>query len=217
METRKLYEFFDELIVGETLNRKVEYVDNFHDGCLKVLTTKAICEGYFDIVVKLTPPYSAVVIDSEHVGLLVPQFCLILRKKQPTRRAEKYKLYSNEMVDKVVIDVPYITTYINSNLFRDSLKGLELSDIKCISKTIIANSDVPNCTEQMKERISWSFEYLSNNIRLTRKLIGYQEEYMDALFDIAIHDDISDDIKDMVIEDEDELMKELEKRRNNNE
>ena len=242
METRKLHEFFDELIVGETLNRKAEYVEEYQDGCLKVLTTKAICEGYiddkeigvyrlledkkpikenkftkeYDVVVKLTPPYSAVVIDLDHTGLLVPQFCLILRKNQPTYKTRNFRSFSDELVDKMVIDIPYITTYINSNLFRDYAGKLELSDIRSISKTIIGNCNVPDCTELMKERISQSFEYLSNSIRLTRKLIGYQEEYMDALFDIAIHDDISDDIKDMVIEEDDEFMNELKNRRKNN-
>ena len=47
----------------------------------KLDPSKLTMEG--DIIVKLSTPYDCCIIDEKNVGLVVPSFCAILRKKKP--------------------------------------------------------------------------------------------------------------------------------------
>jgi len=225
METRKLHEWFDELIVGETLNRKTQSEEEYKEGYIKVLTPKSICEGYIDdksigyysllenkkpikkdkytmlndIVVKLTPPYTAVLIDKDHTDLLVPQFCLILRgiKEIDTKEFaafEKNSKLKNILDIDVTDDLSFITTFLNTRLMKEQLLVLSTSDIKSISKQIIANLDVPVCSISGRRRINTAFNYLSNTLRITRKMLECQNEFIDALLDNVLNDEIGDEL-----------------------
>lgn len=224
METLKLHEWFNELIVGETLNRKAQSEEEYKDGYIKVLSPKALCEGYIDdnsigyyslfenkkpiknnkytmlndVVVKLTPPYTAVLIDEKHCNLLVPQFCLILRGIKPVFSSEysEYKEKSSLFKDYTgdVINLSFITTFLNSKLLKEQLLSLSTSDIKSISKQIVGNLDIPVCSVNNKQRINEAFKYLSNTIRITRKIMSYQNEYLDALLDSTLSDEITDEL-----------------------
>ena len=224
METLKLHEWFNELIVGETLNRKVQSEDEFKEGYIKVLSPKALCEGYIDddsigyysllenkkpikknkftklndVVVKMTPPYTAALIDKNHCDLLVPQFCLILRGIKPIFTTEYSDFKEKSSVFKKHtgedINLSFITTFLNSKLLKEQLESLSSSDIKSISKQIIGNLDIPVCSVTNKQRINEAFKYLSNTIRITRKILNYQNEYMDALLDDTLSDAITDEL-----------------------
>ena len=60
-----------------------------------------------DIIIKLSTPYEACVIDDDNVGLVIPSFCAILRIKKKTKyikRLNCYYIYRlSQTVDKLIL------------------------------------------------------------------------------------------------------------------
>ncbi len=227
MEKRKIKDWFDEIILGETITRKLKKFE-IKDGNkerLKVINPKSIIDGriiddkieYYtyddeawlkssikedkytklnDIVVKLIEPYSAVIIDEAHTGLVVPSFCLILRGcKEEINNNLNFYLMTSESNSK------FIWAYLNSPAFLDEIKKESDSRrrpgrIVTLSKPIICNVEIPIFSRRSRNKLIDAYEKMSKNIVLANELINLQKEYFVTVFDQACNDNLSDAFED---------------------
>ncbi len=230
MKIQKLKDWFEEIYIGETMNRKAVYSEYENEKSFKTLMPKAIYNGYIDdskimlyemkdekkkisdkklthagdIILKLVNPYSAVLIDKDHEGLVVPSFCLILRGCKEDEGKPELGKYQKSFIATKESNLNYMLVFLNSDLFRNQMQeALKIGELTTLSKSMVENVDVPFCSRAGRKKLSEAFEYYSNNIRLTRKLIDLQNEYITALFDDVQKDEISDIYEESFIGDED--------------
>lgn len=121
-----------------------------------------------DIIIKLSTPYEACVIDDDNVGLVIPSFCAILRIK------------------KMEFDLNYLNAYINSSLFEkqviDCVTG---QTIGILSITALKGIDIPHIPLKEQLKVSIEFKKMNKNKELLNKLINLQEEKIETLIKIG--------------------------------
>lgn len=227
MQTRKLKEWFENIILGETIFRKLKRYENKDRGkeIMKVLSPSAIKDGRIlddrlehktydddplvnkpikkdkytqlnDVILKLIEPYSAVLIDEEHVDLVVPSFCLILRGCKG-EIVKQFEVYKNAMSIPSETNVRYIYSYLNSTLFLSAIKKeverrRKPGRIVTLSKPIVSEIDIPLLSRKGRVQVIDSYKKLSKNVELANKLIELQKEYFITVFDQASNDNLSD-------------------------
>lgn len=240
MQTRKLKDWFEEIILGETIFRKLKKYKLKDRGkeIIDVLSPSAINDGRIlddkiehyiyddeplvnkpvkkekytqlnDIVLKLIEPYSAVLIDKEHIDLLVPSFCIILRGCKD-EIVKQFDVYKNVMGIPKETNVRFIYSYLNCPIFISDLRK-EVSGRRkkgrtvTLSKPIISELEIPLLSRKGRIDIIDSYKKLSANVALANKLIELQKEYFVTVFDQACNDTLSNVF-------EEELIKKLEKK-----
>lgn len=240
MQTKKLKEWFNEIILGETIFRKLKdyKLEDRGKEIIKVLSPSAIKDGRIlddrlehktydseplvnkpikkdkytqlnDIVLKLIEPYSAVLIDKEHIDLVVPSFCIILRgcKEEVVKQ---FDIYKNAMNIPAETNVRFIHAYLNCPIFLTELKN-ELDSRRkkgrtvTLSKPIVSELEIPLFSRSGRVKIIESYNKLSANMALVNQLIDLQREYFITVFDQVSKDNLSDTF-------EEEIIKEAEQR-----
>lgn len=178
----------DEIFVvtaGQVMSRITDEVNFIEER--KLLLPKAISNGFVleqelvgnkmkikledskmtmlgDIVIKLSTPYGGCVIDDKNVGLVVPSFCAILRKKN-----DKY-------------NDDYLVAYINSSSFAKQVQKMVTgSVIGILSIGSLKKIDIPCFDFDMQEKIGNEFRKKAKNAELFKKLISLQEEKIESL------------------------------------
>lgn len=117
-----------------------------------------------DIIVKLSTPYGGCLIDGENVGLVVPSFCSILRKK-----SDEY-------------DTKYLIAYINSKPFADQvLNKVTGNSIGILSVGQLKSIDIPKLPIERQVVIGNEFMKMSKNKLLLEKLIELQHEKIETM------------------------------------
>ena len=117
-----------------------------------------------DIIIKVTPPFAAALVDKNHEVLLVSSFCMIL----------------NELPNEILPE--YLVAYLNSEngvaQVTSSMSGSTISTISVASfrKILIP---VPSIGEQ--ESIAKAFKTYLGNIELSKELIELSKEKVEAL------------------------------------
>ncbi len=128
----------------------------------KLDESKMTMEG--DIIVKLSTPYEACVIDSNHVGLVVPSFCAILRLE-------------NNQIDK-----NYAVAYINSKLFVEQVQRMVTGSVTGImSVGQLKSIDIPNKSIDLQKRIGLEYKKMTTNKMLLEKMIKLQNEKIETM------------------------------------
>lgn len=114
-----------------------------------------------DIVIKLSTPYEAVVIDDNHSGLLIPSFCAVFRCK------EKINPY-------------YICALINSSFIKEKIKSkiagtvrpmVRISDLRII--------DIPEVSEEQMNDIGKEYELSLEKRSLLSRMMKIESDIMD--------------------------------------
>lgn len=117
-----------------------------------------------DIVIKITPPFAAALVDNEHVGLLVSSFCMIL----------------NELPEDVLPE--YLTAYLNSEAgVKQVTSSMSGSTISTISVASLKNISLPIPSLEEQKNIGEAFVRYIKNIKLTKKLVSLSREKFEAL------------------------------------
>lgn len=108
-----------------------------------------------DIVLKLSSPYDSVIIQKEDEGLLLPSFLLRI-----------------EITDKN-INPSYLLAYLNSSLFKESLKKSCYGSVTAlVKKSDLDALDIPILSEDKMNEIASRYERM-------RKIKDKLEEYTD--------------------------------------
>lgn len=116
-----------------------------------------------DVVVKMSAPYNAVIIDKDHEGLLVSSFCSIIRN-------------INE------IDKRYLVAFLNSNLAQNQLKESVTGSIMSIlSNGKLYDLEIPVPSKEKQVEIGEYFEKTIKNRIIFQKILALEEKKLDAL------------------------------------
>ena len=116
-----------------------------------------------DIVVKLSAPYNAVIIDKEHEGMLVSSFCSIIR-------------------NVTQIDKKYLVAFLNSTFAQNQLKSSVVGTVMSIlSNGKLYELEIPVPSKEKQESIGLFFEKTVKNRILLQKIIKLEEEKLSAL------------------------------------
>ena len=224
MQTRKLKKWFDKIIVGETLGRKLRPAGVKDKEVIKVLSPSSIKDGiiidskleYYvpdefarikqpirenkftkenDVILKAIEPYSAVLIDKEHVGLAVPSFCIIFRGCNVEDAIPYINNKENYLVYKKIDNEQYIHAFFNSPMFQELVTlSMEKRSVNknTLSKSIVENLDIPVFSREGRIRIINAYTKLSKSMSYVNKLLALQNEYFLTVFEQAKNDNLSD-------------------------
>ena len=137
----------DEFITEETLSGKI-------DG------NRFSSEG--DVVIKLSTPYEAAVIDEAHVGCLVPSFCATVKANKGVSSA-------------------YICALINSSYVREQLKAKIAGTTRAMVKiTDLRSIEVPELSKQQMESLGEEYLLSGKKRLILKQLADAEKEIMDA-------------------------------------
>lgn len=116
-----------------------------------------------DIVVKLSAPYNAVIIDKEHEGMLVSSFCSIIR-------------------DVESIDKRYLAAFLNSDVAQKQLaNSVSGSLMSILSNGKLAELSIPVPALEKQKEIGEYFEKTIKNRTLLEKIIKLEDEKLASL------------------------------------
>lgn len=117
-----------------------------------------------DIIIKLSAPYYATIIDKEHEGMLVASFCSIIR-------------------DVTGINKDYLLAYLNSSLFNEQvLKSVAGTTVGVLPIGKIMDFDIPVPTEEKQIEIAKLFMKTVKRKALIERIIKLEEEKLEVLF-----------------------------------
>ena len=186
---KKLKELNIEIVGGQIVQRVIADVERGEavlDPQRKTIVAKTVSEGLIDeegvvvndykttfddkklthegdIVVKLSAPYNAVIIDKEHEGMLVSSFCSIIRNV-------------NE------IDKRYLVAFLNSDVAQTQLKNSVVGTVMSIlSNGKLGELEIPVPSLEKQEEIGSYFEKTVKNRILLAKIIKLEEQKLAAL------------------------------------
>lgn len=158
MKTLKNY---CEIIIPPPLTRLLPKHGSEGDrSVVKTISPKAISDGLFDddglwlsevelndskfltyendIIVKVTTPYSCVLVDEGHTGLLTTSAMAVLRKKED-----------------VEIEMAYVAAFLNSTQVRAKFKEVSTgTSTKTLSKRILSELELPNLGADKENKIA---------------------------------------------------------------
>lgn len=116
-----------------------------------------------DIVVKLSAPYNAVIIDKEHEGMLVSSFCSIIRN-----------------VEK--IDKRYLVAFLNSEIAQKQLaNSVSGSLMSILSNGKLGELLIPIPSPEKQKEIGEYFAKTIKNRSLLEKIIKLEDEKLASL------------------------------------
>ena len=186
---KKLKELNIEIVGGQIVQRVIADVERGEvvlDPQRKTIVAKTVSEGLIDeegvvvndykttfddkklthegdIVVKLSAPYNAVIIDKEHEGMLVSSFCSIIRNV-------------NE------IDKRYLVAFLNSDVAQTQLKNSVVGTVMSIlSNGKLGELEIPVPSLEKQIEIGTFFEKTIKNRVILQKIMRLEEEKLTAL------------------------------------
>lgn len=186
---KKLKELGLEIVGGQIVQRVIADLvrgEEVLDPARKTIVAKTVAEGLIDeegivvnnykttfddkklthegdIVVKLSAPYNAVIIDKDHEGMLVSSFCSIIR-------------------NVTQIDKKYLVAFLNSDIAQNQLKNSVVGTVMSIlSNGKLGELEIPVPSEEKQEAIGLFFEKTIKNRVLLQKIMKLEEEKLSAL------------------------------------
>lgn len=116
-----------------------------------------------DVVVKLSSPYNAVIIDNEHENMLVSSFCSIIR-------------------DINGINKSYLVAFLNSDVCQKQLESSVAGTLMSIlSNGKLAELEIPLPDEEKQKEIGDYFEKTIKNRILLTKIQKLEEEKLASM------------------------------------
>lgn len=119
-----------------------------------------------DIIIKLTPPYKAAIIDKEHEGMFVSSFCSIIRN-----------------VDTDQITKEYLVAYLNSDVCRRKFEVATAGSatIAMLTNTKISDLAIPFVDKEKQNAVSTHFFKMIANKKILTRIIELEEEKLASM------------------------------------
>lgn len=118
-----------------------------------------------DIVIKLSSPYDSVIIQKKDEGLLLPSFLLKI-----------------EITDKN-INLSYLLAYLNSSLFKESLKKSCYGSVTAlVKKSDLDALDIPLLSAEKMDEIALRYERMRKIKDKLEEYIALEEERLNAIW-----------------------------------
>ena len=116
-----------------------------------------------DVVVKLSSPYNAVIIDKDHEGMLLSSFCTIIRNIKG-------------------INKNYLVAFLNSDVCQKQLEARTAGSIMSVlSNGKLADLEIPLPDESKQEEIGSYFVKTTKNRILLAKIQKLEEEKLASM------------------------------------
>lgn len=117
-----------------------------------------------DIIIKLSPPYDAGIIDNDSAGCLVPSFCAIIR-------------CSSSM------DVYYMLAFLNSSLCKDQLRTHVAGSVMTVlSVGKIKGIEIPVPDAAQQSEIGQRYFETQRKLRIIRQITEFETLRNDIVF-----------------------------------
>ena len=137
----------DEFVTEETLSSKIG-------------GDRLSSEG--DVIIKLSTPYEAAVIDKLHAGYLIPSFCAMVKAKKGISSA-------------------FLCALINSSYVREQLKAKIAGTTRAMVKiTDLRSIEVPELSKKQMESLGEEYLVSGQKRLLLNQLADIEKEIMDA-------------------------------------
>lgn len=154
-----------KVIVAKTISNGIIDDDNVEIMDLKTIPDENKLTKEGDIIIKLSKPYGAALIDKAHEGMLITSFCSVVR-------------------DVKGIDPGYLVAYLNSDVADEKLTSSVAGTIMSIlSNGKICDLDIPVPSAEKQKEISDYFIQSSKNKILFKKIIKLENEKLSALIE----------------------------------
>ena len=131
----------------------------------EIISSKKIGEDKItksgDVVIKLSTPYEAVVIDENHADLLIPSFCAVFRSSTD-------------------INPYYLCALINSSYIRDKISSKIAGTIRPMVRiSDLRSIEIPEVSVEQMELIGQEYELSLKKRDLLQKMLRTEIDIMD--------------------------------------
>lgn len=123
-----------------------------------------------DIVIKLSSPYDAAIIDEQSADCLVPSFCAIIKSSDD-------------------VDVNYLLAFLNSNFCKEQLKvnvAGSIMTVLSVGKVASVQMPVPEKKEQVE--IGMSYRKTQKKLSIIREIAALEAKRNDVIFNEMVKD-----------------------------
>jgi len=129
-----------------------------------------------DIIVKLSAPYNAAVIDKEHEGMLISSFCAVIR-----------------IIDEFELDKWYLVAFLNSEIAQTQLKNSVAGSVmNVLSSGKLYDLEIPLPSKEKQQEIGNLFKKIVKNRTLIKQMIKLENEKLNCMITIAEAEDNGD-------------------------
>ena len=129
-----------------------------------------------DIIVKLSAPYNAAVIDKEHEGMLISSFCAVIR-----------------IIDEFELDKWYLVAFLNSEIAQTQLKNSVAGSVmNVLSSGKLYDLEIPLPPKEKQQEIGNLFKKIVKNRTLIKQMIKLENEKLNCMITIAEAEDNGD-------------------------
>ncbi len=135
-----------------------EFID---EACVskKMDEDKLTKEG--DVVIKLSTPYEAAVVDEAHTGLLIPSFCAVIR-------------------GQTSVNPSYLCALLNSSYVKEQIMRKIAGNIRVMVKiSDLRMVKIPDVSESTMEMIGNEYRLSMRKMELLSQMIQIEKEIMD--------------------------------------
>ena len=123
-----------------------------------------------DIVIKLSPPFDAAIIDEASADCVVPSFCAIIK---PT--------------ETIVAD--YLLAFLNSSYCKEQLKQQVAGSVMTVlSVGKVANVYIPLAERHKQEEIGHSYRKTQHKLNIINQIIELEAKRNDVIFKEMVND-----------------------------
>lgn len=152
-----------KVIVAKTISNGIIDDESIDVMDLKVQPDENKLTKEGDIIIKLSKPYGAALIDKDHEGMLITSFCSVIRNVKG-------------------IDPGYLVAYLNSEVADEKLTAsVAGSTMTILSNNKISELNIPVPSVEKQKEISEFFKQSSKNKILFKKIVKLENEKLSAL------------------------------------
>lgn len=129
-----------------------------------------------DIIVKLSAPYNAAIIDKDHEGMLVSSFCSIIR------------YLGDDELDKW-----YLVAFLNSEIAQNQLKNRVVGSVmNVLSSGKLYDLEIPLPCMKKQQEIGSLFQKIVKNRSLIKQIMKLEDEKLYCMIALAEAEDNGD-------------------------
>lgn len=143
------------------------YLNHDNLSCFNILdtTTNIKLSEPRDIIMKVTTPYDACIIEDVDAGLFIPSFCIKMKVNDP--RINPY----------------YLLSYINSSSFNNVVKAQSVGVlVNIINISKIKEIEIPLIPLEEQEVIGNKYINTIEKIKTMKEIIALEHDYYDSCF-----------------------------------
>lgn len=124
-----------------------------------------------DVVIKLSTPYEAVVIDENHADLVIPSFCAVIRTDED-------------------INPYYLCALVNSSYIKDQIKARIAGVVRPMVKiSDLRTVEIPEVSKDRMSALGNEYELSLKKLDLLSQIMSTEKEIMDnKLLEIITED-----------------------------